>query len=370
MSTQGKKMQTMSPDYYEILGIEKTATQDEIKKAYRKLAMKLHPDTNKEDPDAARKFAEAQEAYNILSDSQKRMKYDQFGKAGVDGNDPFSYYAKSRSSDPYGFAFDMNDIFNRFHNDNAGPTRPRPKNGQNILYKTKIALEDIMTQYELELEYEKNVKCSKCGGSGAESKKSCGMCGGSGSVRRSSGFFSVGTPCPQCKGTGEIIEKACSQCGGSRVEKKKTKIRIKLDSRVRDGSRLRMPGAGHEGFNGGKTGDIFVEFEVQDDPFFKRMADSDIISADLMVPLTTAMFGGHAEFEHLDGNRIRVKVPAGTKSGDTLEIKGAGLPNERGKRGKLILFIGIATPQNITKEQKKQLEEIFKDTETHLSQQK
>lgn len=350
-------------DYYEILGVEKNAGDTEIKRAYRSLAVKYHPDKNPDDPAAEEKFKEAAEAYSVLSDAQKRAAYDRFGHQGVGG--------AGAGFDP-GFS-NIEDIFDIFgfgdmFGGRGGGRRSTVKRGSDLRYDLEITLEDAAQGVDEKLRIPRLENCDDCDGSGAESgthAESCVSCGGSGQTRYQQGFFSVMRTCPNCAGKGSVIKSPCRSCRGhGRVEREKT-IEVKIPAGVETGSRLRLTGEGEAGVGGGPSGDLYVVIHVKEHERFERQG-TDLYTA---VPVTFAQaaLGAEVTVPTLFSEDT-IKVPAGTQSGTVFRVKDQGMPN-LGGRGKGDLFVAatLVTPRNLTKEQRKLLEQLAEVEETDLS---
>jgi molecular chaperone DnaJ len=340
-------------DYYEVLGVARTATEVEIKRAYRTMAVQHHPDKNPGDPHAEEKFKECAEAYSVLSDPQKRAAYDRFGHqaagAGAGGFDPgFS---------DFGDLFDMFGFGDMF----GGRTgrRTTVQRGSDLRYDLEISLEEAATGKEEKLRIPRLETCGECSGTGAEkgtSAENCVTCGGTGQTRYQQGFFSVMRTCPNCSGKGQIIKSPCKECRGEgRIEKEKT-LDIKIPAGVETGSRLRVSGEGEAGVGGGPSGDLFVVLHVAEHEHFERQG-ANLYSA---VPITfgQAALGAEIKVKTLDGEED-LKIPAGTQTGSVFRIKGQGMPN-LGGRGKGDLFVAatLVTPKTLTKEQRKLLEQL------------
>ena len=339
-------------DYYEILGVTRTATEIEIKRAYRTLAVQHHPDKNPDNPHAEDKFKEAAEAYAVLSDSQKRAAYDRFGHQGVGAGGGF---------DP-GFT-NIEDIFDIFgfgdmFGQRAGQ-RTYVQRGSDLRYDLEITLENAATGKDEKLRIPRLEKCGECSGSGAEKgtqPETCITCGGGGQTRYSQGFFSVMRTCSNCGGQGRIIKTPCKTCrGAGRVEKEKT-IEIKIPAGVETGSRLRVTGEGEAGVNGGPSGDLFVVIHVREHENFERQG-TNLYSA---VPVTFAQaaLGTDLKVKTLDGEED-LKVPAGTQTGTVFRVRGHGMPNLGGRgKGDLFVAVTLVTPKTLTKEQRQLLEQL------------
>ena len=339
-------------DYYEILGVVKTSTEVEIKRAYRTLAVQHHPDKNPGDAASEEKFKEAAEAYSVLSDGQKRAAYDRFGHQGVGAGAGF---------DP-GFS-NIEDIFDIFGFGDMfgqrGARRTTVQRGSDLRYDLEISLEDAATGKDEKLRIPRLETCGECDGGGAEKgthAETCITCGGSGQTRYQQGFFSVMRTCSNCQGKGQIIKSPCKKCfGQGRVEKEKT-IEIKIPAGVETGSRLRVTGEGEAGVNGGPSGDLFIVLHVAAHENFERQG-ADLYAA---VPVTFAQaaLGADIKVKTLDGEED-LKVPAGTQTGTVFRLKSHGMPNlgARG-RGDLFVAVTLVTPKSLTKEQRKLLEQL------------
>lgn len=344
-------------DYYEILGVTRTATEAEIKRSYRNLAVKFHPDKNPDDPHAEEKFKEAAEAYAVLSDKEKRARYDRFGHAAAGaGGQGFGF-------DPSGFS-NIEDIFDLFgfgdvFSGRGGNRRSSAQRGADLRYDLEITLEEAATGKEEKLRIPRLETCEECDGKGAESgtaPETCITCGGSGQTRYQQGFFSVMRTCPNCGGKGQIIKNPCKKCrGAGRIEKEKT-IEIKIPAGVETGSRLRVNSEGEAGVGGGQKGDLYVVIHVAEHEMFERQGAN--LYAAVPVSFAQAALGAEMPVKTLDGEET-LKIPAGTQTGTVFRIKGQGMPN-LGGRGKGDLFVAttLVTPKNLTKEQRKLLEQL------------
>ena len=349
-------------DYYEVLGIERTATEVEIKRAYRTLAVKHHPDKNPGDAESEEKFKEAAEAYSVLSDSQKRASYDRFGhSAGAGaGFDP-GFSNIEDIFDLFGFG----DMFGQ-----RGGRRTSVQRGADLRYDLEITLEEAAAGKEEKLRIPRLQTCGECDGKGAEkgtSPENCITCGGSGQTRYQQGFFSVMRTCSNCGGKGQIIRNPCKNCrGAGRVEKEKF-LEIKIPAGVETGSRLRVTGEGEAGVNGGPAGDLFVVLHVKEHEMFERQG-ANLYSA---VPITFAQaaLGTEIQVKTLDGEE-ELKIPAGTQTGTIFRIKSQGMP-ALGGRGKGDLFVAVTliTPKTLTKEQRKLLEQLADIEDTDFQDQ-
>jgi len=340
-------------DYYEVLGLSKSATADEIKKAYRRLAMKFHPDRNKGETDTEAKFKEAKEAYEVLKDSDKRAAYDRFGHDGVRGQG---------AGGPGGFSAEgFGDIFGDVFGDIFGGGRrgggPQVFRGADLGYELQLDLEKAVTGDNVTIDVPTQVTCDSCSGSGARKGSEptkCGTCGGVGQVRMQQGFFSIQQTCPACKGAGTTITDPCPDCHGrGRVRKTRT-LSVKVPAGVDDGDRIRLSGEGEAGRNGGPPGDLYVEIRVRPHKIFEREGAN--LSCEVPVSFATATLGGEVELPTLDGH-VSLKIPAGTQSGKTFRLRGKGVTTVRDPRkGDLFAQVSVETPVNLTSEQKDLLE--------------
>lgn len=353
-------------DLYEVLGVSKNASLDEIKKAYRKLAMQYHPDRNPGNKEAEEKFKEATEAYTILSDQEKRDRYDQFGFAGVEGmysnagGNPFQGANFSDFEDIFNGFEDLSDIFSSFFGGGFGSRNKRGKRGNDRLYNLEITLEDAFAGKKIELTFDKQDTCDICKGTGSKSgggKRRCPECGGSGQIRRSQGFFSISTPCPRCNGSGDIIEDPCSACRGRGVVIKKITESIKIPAGIDTGKRIIIKGKGDAAENGGIPGDLHIKIRVKPHDYYHR--DRDNLIMVIPISFTQAILGDEISIPTIDGKIIKLKIPSGCENGKVLRIKGAGMPNidmpER--RGDLYIKVEIEIPKHLTKDERRILEE-------------
>jgi molecular chaperone DnaJ len=356
-------MATASRDYYDVLGVNRNASQDEIKKAFRKLAMQYHPDRNKEDGAEAR-FKEVGEAYEVLSDPEKRSAYDRFGHAGLSG---FDFGRGFEGADLGGFG----DIFEAFFGNAATGRRGRgAQRGADRRVDITIELEDAAFGCERELDVDRIERCVRCAGAGSEPGSQsvrCENCDGSGQVRRVSksffGQFVNIASCPQCRGEGKIITTPCVDCRGSGQERKKRNLAVKIPAGVSDGSRMRLSGEGDTGLLGGQPGHLYVYISVADHPYFVR--DEDNLIYNLQMNPAQAALGFEADVPTLDGEWTTVKVPAGTQNGNTFTLKGKGVPrlHENG-RGHLVVHANVLTPTDLNEEQKELLRRLAETFET------
>ncbi|MDH5649452.1 MAG: molecular chaperone DnaJ [Gammaproteobacteria bacterium] len=347
-------------DYYQVLGVERNASDAELKKAYRRLAMKYHPDRNPDDKTAEANFKEAKEAYEVLTDAQKRAAYDQFGHAGVDpsmGAGGGGFHGAGNFSDIFGDVF--GDIF-------GGGARRGGKQvfrGADLRYSLDLSLEDAVNGTEVTIRVPTLVQCDTCHGSGAKpgtAPKTCDTCGGHGQVRMQQGFFSIQQTCPTCHGSGKMVTDPCTSCHGQgRVNKTKT-LSVKVPAGVDEGDQVRLSGEGEAGENGGPPGDLYVQMRLKPHMIFNRRGDD--LYCDMPVSIATAALGGELEIPTLNG-RASIKIPAGTQSEKLFRLRSKGVKNVRtGHVGDLYCKISVETPVNLTSQQKELLEEFEKLT--------
>lgn len=348
--------QSQKRDYYEILGVVKTADQDTIKKSYRKLAMQFHPDKNPGNAEAEEKFKEAAEAYEVLSDSDKRSKYDRFGHQAFQQGGGFHNAEDIFSS--------FGDIFEDFFGMGGrtqNRSRQQARRGSDLRYMTEIFLKDVISGLEKEIEFDTEMSCTVCNGSGSEKgskPETCPTCGGSGQVVRQQGFFSMASTCPTCRGEGVTIKNPCKSCRGSGRMKSHRKIQVTIPPGVDSGTRLRISGEGEGGYNGGPTGDLYVEIRVRDHDFFERQ-DSDLI-APLEVDYLQFLLGGEITVPTVTGDE-KVTLKRGMAPGDNIKLAGHGLPSLRGsRRGDIYYNVQVKFPTKVSKEEEKLLAELAK----------
>jgi len=352
----------MARDYYEILGVDRSASQDEIKKAYRRLALKYHPDKNPGDKNAEERFKEISEAYQVLSDPEKRRQYDQMGhEAFVHGQragggpavDPFDLFSQVFGG----------SIFDAFFGAGARAERA-PQEGADLRYDLEIDFEEAVFGADKEITIPRTETCERCRGTGCEpgtSRIHCSRCGGTGQIAMTQGFFSIRQRCPMCQGTGEIIQNPCRQCHGRGEVRRTKRLKIHIPAGVDTGARLRLAGEGEPGRHGGPRGDLYVVLHVREHEFFKR--DGQDIHCEVPVPVTVAALGGSITVPTISGP-AEVRIPPGTQSGRILRLRGKGVPSLKGYgRGDQYVHVLVETPVNLTSEQRRILQGLQK-TET------
>lgn len=344
-------------DYYEVLGVPKNANKDDIKKAYRKLALKYHPDRNPGDKAAEANFKEASEAAEVLLNEEKRQKYDQFGHAGVNGQAGFG----SQGFNPGDFG-DLGDIFGDIFGDFFGGSRRRRSQGQpgeDLQMAVEVTFREAAFGVKKNISINKNVECEDCHGSGGkEGAKpiACLQCHGQGEIRRQQGFFTVAQTCPRCHGSGQIISNPCSKCQGQGRHRKKVDIEVSIPAGIDSGQRLKLSGEGSAGVKGGPDGDLYLEVSISGDDFFQR--EGFEVLCTIPISFSQAALGAEIEVPTLDG-KVALAVPAGTQSGTKMRVKGKGIPKLGGHgRGDQIVKIHVETPTKLSTEQKRLLKEL------------
>lgn len=348
-------------DYYEVLGVSKTATDAEIKSAFRKLAKKYHPDVSKEE-NAAEKFKEVQEAYAVLSDPEKRKKYDQFGHSAFQNNGGGA--GGFQGFDGFDFG-DMGDIFDDIlggfgFSSNSRRSANGPRKGNDVLYRMTISFDEAVHGCEKDIDLDTVDNCPNCHGEGGFNSKTCPECRGSGTItseqRTMFGSFLSKTTCPECHGTGNIFEKKCPDCNGKGKIRKNKTITVSVPAGIDSGNRLRLTGKGEAGENGGRNGDLYLEFTVKDHNFYKR--NEDDIYIDLPLTITEAVLGCTKEVPTIYGN-VELTIPSGTQSLDKLRLRGKGIENVNTKRkGDMYAVVKVIMPEKLTKEQKSLFESL------------
>jgi len=343
-------------DYYEVLGVAKNVSEAELKKAFKRLAMKYHPDRNPDDADAEEKFKEAKEAYDVLSDAQKRAAYDQFGHAGVQGGGGFGQGFGAGGAN---FSDIFGDVFGDIFGTGRGGGSSRARRGADLRYNLDLNLEEAVKGTTVKIRVPSSVECGECGGSGARkgtSVTTCTTCNGIGQVRMQQGFFSLQQTCPKCRGSGQIITDPCPNCHGQgKVQEQKT-LSVKIPAGVDNGDRIRLSGEGEAGERGAQPGDLYVQVSIKPHPIFER--DENDLFCDVPIGFVTAALGGELEVPTLEG-RVKLKIPAETQTGKLFRLKGKGVKSVRGGLpGDLICRITVETPVRLSAKQKELLQEF------------
>lgn len=355
-------------DFYQILGVDKKASAEELKKAYRKLAVQYHPDKNMGNKDAEHKFKEISEAYDTLKDEQKRAAYDRFGHAAFEAGGMGN---AGRGGQAGGFAGTggFSDIFEEMFGDFMGQAQSRQRGGgagssaqrgSDISYEMEISLEDAFKGKETPVKVGTWQSCQGCGGSGAEKGTKadvCDTCRGVGRVRAQQGFFTVERTCPSCGGAGQTIKTPCKGCGGSGRTRKEKTLSVSIPAGIEDGTRIRLAGEGEAGMRGGPAGDLYVFLSIKAHRFFQREGSN--LYCRVPVPMTTVALGGDVEVPTIDGKRMKVSIPAGTQTGQQFRLKGKGMTVLRApNRGDMFVEVAVETPVNLSKKQKELLQEF------------
>ena len=348
------------PDFYETLGVAQDATEKELKSAFRKNAMKYHPDRNQDDPTAEGKFKELNEAYNSLKDPQKRAAYDRFGHAAFENNGagPGGFGAG------FGGGGSMGDIFEDIFGEMMGGRRSGGgggrQRGADLRFNMEISLEEAFEGKAAEVEVPTSVVCENCTGSGAKpgsSPTTCGTCGGNGRVRASQGFFSIERTCHACQGRGEVISDPCGSCSGNGRTEQNKSLSVNVPAGIEDGTRIRLSSEGEAGQRGGPSGDLYIFLSIKPHEFFQR--DGADIFCRAPISMTTAALGGQFEVGTIDGGKTRVKIPPGTQNGKQFRLRTKGMPVMRStQHGDMYIQVAIETPQNLSRRQREILEEF------------
>jgi molecular chaperone DnaJ len=350
-------------DFYEILGVQKGASADELKKAYRKLAMQYHPDKNPGDKKAEEKFKEISHAYDILSDEQKRAAYDRFGhqafQGGAGGPSGFGGGAAGFDFSSSGFADIFEDLFGGMgggrQRQNSGPAR-----GSDLRYNLNVTLEEAFKGKQQEIKITTSVACESCQGSGAEKGTkpiTCTTCNGAGRIRASQGFFTVERTCHSCQGMGKMIKDPCRTCAGTGRTRKEKTLSVSIPAGVEEGTRIRLANEGEVGIRGGPAGDLYIFLSVAPHEIFER--DGDDLHCTIPIPMTTASLGGSIEAPTIDGSRVKVTIPEGTQNGHQFRLRGKGMSVLRSSsRGDMYIHTAVETPVHLTKKQKEILKEF------------
>lgn len=352
-------------DFYDVLGVARGASADEIKKAYRTKAKELHPDRNADNPDAEAQFKEANEAYEILKDAEKKAAYDRFGHAAFEGG----MGGGPRPGGPGGmggnadFASAFSDVFDDLFGDFMGGRqggRQRAARGADLRYNLRVSLEDAYNGLQKTIKVPTSIQCEECNGSGAEGgaePTTCPTCSGLGKVRATQGFFTVERTCPTCSGLGQIIKNPCNVCGGAGRVQKERALSVNIPAGVETGTRIRLAGEGEAGMRGGPPGDLYIFIEVEPHEIFER--DGVELHCRVPVSMTVAALGGDIEVPTIDGGRSRVKIPSGSQSGRQMRLRGKGMPSLRGgATGDMFIELAVETPVNLTGKQKELLREF------------
>ncbi len=357
-------------DYYEVLGISRNASPEEVKKAYRRKARELHPDRNHDNPDAEAQFKEVNEAYEVLKDAEKKAAYDRFGHAAFDGGmGGRGGFGGGHGDFSSAFSDVFDDLFGDFMGGRGGG-RQRATRGSDLRYNLRITLEEAFTSVQKTINVPTAVSCEECDGSGAQSgadPQTCPTCSGMGKVRAQQGFFTVERSCPTCSGLGQIIKNPCKACGGAgRVEKTRS-LSVNIPAGVETGTKIRLAGEGEAGLRGGPPGDLYIFVEVREHPLFQR--EGSHLFCRVPVSMISAALGGDIEVPTIDGGRTRVKIPAGSQSGRQMRLRGKGLPALRGgAHGDMFIELAVETPVNLTARQKELLKEFDKLAEDNNPQ--
>jgi molecular chaperone DnaJ len=360
-------------DYYDVLGLSKGASADEIKKAYRKKAKELHPDRNADNPEAETQFKEANEAYEVLKDEDKKAAYDRYGHAAFEGGmggggRPGGGFGGAQGQGDFASAFSdvFDDLFGDFMGGQRGGGRQRASRGADLRYNMRITLEDAHQGLQKTIQVPTSVQCDACSGSGAEGgaePTTCPTCSGMGKVRATQGFFTVERTCPTCSGLGQTIKNPCKVCSGAGRVQKERALSVNIPKGVETGTRIRLAGEGEAGLRGGPPGDLYIFIEVAQHDLFDR--DGAHLHCRVPVSMIVAALGGNIEVPSIDGGRSRVAIPAGSQSGRQMRLRGKGMPALRGQGfGDMFIELAVETPVNLTSKQKdllREFEELSED---------
>jgi len=346
-------------DYYDVLGVQRGAGADELKKAFRKLAMRHHPDRNPGDKEAEQRFKEINEAYDVLKDEQKRAAYDRFGHAAFDQGGG----GRGGAHPGFDFAAGFADIFDEMFGQATGRRRQQNhRRGADLRYDLEVELDDAYTGKQVRIDVPTSVTCEVCSGSGAadgSGPTTCATCQGHGRVRAQQGFFTIERTCPTCQGVGQVIKDPCRSCAGTGRQVKEKTLNVNIPAGVEDGTRIRLAGEGEAGVRGGQSGDLYIFLSVRPHRFFRR--DGANIFCRVPIPMTTAALGGNIEVPTLEPNRAKLTIPPGTQAGHQFRLRAKGMPVMRGGgRGDMYVEAVVETPMNLTSRQRELLEEFEK----------
>jgi len=356
-------MATATKNFYDVLGVAKNASADEIKKAYRKLARQYHPDRNPDDNQSEAKFKEVQEAYDVLSDAEKRKQYDAFGSANGRGAPGGGWTTFTTDG------FDLGDLFGGLFGNRGAQRQPAAERGSDLEAVVNVSFEDSLRGVETKIPVEIDTACSDCGGSGARPGTSpiiCPECRGRGVKAESQGLFALSQPCPRCRGNGAIVEDPCPRCRGTGRERRTKRYTVKIPAGVKDGTRIRLKGKGEAGAAGGPPGDLFVVTRVAPSNLFERRGASDLV-VEVPVTYAEAALGAKVEVPTPYGERLSVSISPGTETGKLLRLKGHGAPKLKGGggRGDLLARVRVTVPKKLTKKEREALEELQKVSREH-----
>jgi molecular chaperone DnaJ len=352
-------------DFYDVLGVPKGASAEEIKKAYRQKAKELHPDRNKDDPKSEAAFKDVNEAYDILKDETKKAAYDRFGHAAFEGGGSRGPQGRGGADFASAFSDVFEDLFGDFMRGGGGGGRSRAQRGSDLRYNLRVSLEEAYKGVQKTINVPTALNCTACNGTGAEGGAepvTCPTCSGLGKVRAQQGFFTVERTCPTCHGAGQVVKNPCKVCGGAGRVQKERALSVNIPAGVETGTRIRLAGEGEAGLRGGPAGDLYLFIDVAEHPIFQR----DGTALFFRVPLSvgTAALGGEVEVPTIDGGRARVKVPAGAQTGKQMRLRGKGMPALRGVgHGDMLIELSVETPVNLTQRQKELLREFEKLSE-------
>jgi molecular chaperone DnaJ len=358
-------------DYYEILGVSKGASADEIKKGYRTKAKELHPDRNADNPNAEAMFKEANEAYEVLKDAEKKAAYDRYGHAAFEGGMSGGRQGGGNGDFSSAFSDVFDDLFGDFMGgQRGGGGRTRASRGSDLRYNLRVALEEAFSGSQKAINVPTSVSCDTCTGTGADGgaePTTCPTCSGMGKVRAQQGFFTVERACPTCSGNGQIITNPCKACGGAGRKEKERSLSVNIPAGVETGTRIRLAGEGEAGVRGGPAGDLYIFIEVAEHEIFER--DGQSLFCRVPVSMTSAALGGDIEVPTIDGGRSRVKIPGGSQSGRQMRLRSKGMPGLRGGgAGDMFIEMAVETPVNLTSKQKELLREFEKLSEDNNPQ--